>query len=55
MQKVGCKSLSDFIVFLEMDEQLEEKLQKFAVEFERLIFCICFVFSSDFDFEFFYF
>jgi hypothetical protein len=34
MQKVGCKSLSDLVMFLEMDEQLEQKLQKFEVEFE---------------------
>jgi len=53
MQKDGCKSLSDLIAFIEMDEQLEKKLQNFEVEFERLIFYIFFVFSNNFDFDFF--
>ncbi len=42
MQKAGCKSPSDLVLFIEMDEQLEKKLQKFEVEFERLIFCFFF-------------
>jgi hypothetical protein len=43
MQKDGYKSPSDLVVFIEMDEQLEKKLQKLEVEFERLIFCIFFL------------
>ncbi len=27
--KVGCKSLSDLVEFIEMDEQLKEELQEF--------------------------
>jgi hypothetical protein len=52
MQKAGCKSPSDLIAFIEMDERLEKKLQKLEVEFERLIFCICFVFLNNLDFDF---
>jgi hypothetical protein len=33
--RVGCKSLSDLIEFIEMDEQLEEELQEFEGEFEK--------------------
>ncbi len=32
--RVGCKSLSDLIEFIEMDEQLEEELQEFEGQFE---------------------
>ncbi len=32
--KVGCKSSSDLIKFIEMDEQLEKKLQEFEGKFE---------------------
>jgi hypothetical protein len=33
--KVGCKSPSDLVEFIEMDEQLEEELQEFEGEFEQ--------------------
>jgi hypothetical protein len=33
--KVGCKSFSDLVEFIEMDEQLEEKLQEFEGEFKQ--------------------
>jgi len=33
--KVGYKSPSDLVEFIEMDEQLEEELQEFEGEFER--------------------
>jgi hypothetical protein len=33
--KVGCKSSSDLVKFIEMDEQLKEKLQEFEGEFEQ--------------------
>ncbi len=52
MQKDGYKSPSDLVVFIEMDEQLEKKLQKLEVEFELLIFCFFCVFSNNFDFDF---
>ncbi len=32
--RVSCKSLSDLIEFIEMDEQSEEELQEFEGEFE---------------------
>jgi hypothetical protein len=32
--RVGCKSLSDLIEFIEMNEQLEEELQEFESQFE---------------------
>ncbi len=41
--RVGCKSPNDLVEFIEMNEQLEEKLQEFEGEFGRLFFCICFV------------
>jgi hypothetical protein len=34
--KVGCKFPNDFVEFVEMDEQLEEELQEFKSEFERI-------------------
>jgi hypothetical protein len=39
----GCKSLSDFIKFIDMDEQLEEELQEFECEFEgeEFFFMFC--------------
>ncbi len=33
--KVGCKSPSDSVKFIEMDGQLKEKLQEFEGEFEQ--------------------
>jgi hypothetical protein len=33
--RVGCKSPTDLIEFIEMNEQLEEKLQKFEGAFEQ--------------------
>jgi hypothetical protein len=33
--KVGYKSPSDLVEFIETDEQLEEELQEFEGEFER--------------------
>jgi hypothetical protein len=48
--KVGCKSSSDLVEFIEMDEQLEEELQEFEGEFEQeiflIFFCICFMFCK---------
>ncbi len=41
--RVGCKSANELVEFIEMNEQLEEKLQEFEGEYGRLIFCICFV------------
>jgi hypothetical protein len=32
--RAGCKSPSDLVEFIEMDEQLEEELHKFEGEFE---------------------
>jgi hypothetical protein len=33
--RVGCKSPSDLVKFIEMDEQLEKELQEFEGEFEQ--------------------
>jgi hypothetical protein len=33
--RVGCKYPNDLIKFIEMDEQLEEKLEKFEHEFKQ--------------------
>ncbi len=33
--RVGCKSPSDLVEFIEMDEQLEKELQEFESEFEQ--------------------
>jgi hypothetical protein len=33
--RADCKSPSDLVEFIEMDEQLEEELQEFEGEFEK--------------------
>ncbi len=35
--RVGCKSPSDLVKFIEMDERLEKELQEFEGEFEQEI------------------
>jgi hypothetical protein len=33
--KVGCKSTSNLVEFIEVDQDLEEKLEQFEGDFER--------------------